>query len=340
MNNKSAPNLDKFEFRNLNQNVSIGTASDRYAGWIGQIYSENRYKGKITRRSKKLGNNTFIEEVLPVESVTEYFQHFSVLELDFTFYQLLLDKNNRPTRSYRVLETYGKYLSNGDNVILKVPQAVFARKLWRGGKFAVNPNYLNSDIFTRQFYEPSIIILGDFIKGFIFEQEYQAKRNQPSIEEFNGSLDRFLRSIPKDDRYHVEIRTESLLSNSFFSILQKHGVGQVLSHWTWLPPLFKQFDKSGRRFLNSDNQSIVRLLTPLAMRYEHAYTMAHPFNKLIDGMISSQMIDDSVELMFEAVDKGVDINVLVNNRAGGNAPIIAQIICGNFLEKHNISERG
>jgi hypothetical protein len=34
----------------------------------------------------------------------------------------------------------------------------------------------------------------------------------------------------------------------------------------------------------------------------------------------------------------VNINVLVNNRAAGNAPVIAQIICEKFLEKHNISE--
>jgi uncharacterized protein YecE (DUF72 family) len=303
MNNKRAPNFSKFEFRNLYRNVSIGTASDRYAGWIGQIYSKKRYKGKITRRSKKLGNNTFIEEVLPVESVTEYFHHFSVLELDFTFYQLLLDKNYRPTQSYRVLETYKKYLCESDKVIIKVPQAVFAIKVWRGGKFAVNPDYLNADIFTRQFYEPSIDILGDSIKGFIFEQEYQVKRNRPSIKEFNDSLDRFLSSIPKDDRYHIEIRTESMLSNSYFSILQEHGIGQVISHWTWLPTVLKQFDKSGRRFFNSGNQSIVRLLTPLGMRYEDSYTMAHPFNKFIDGMISQQMIDETADLMLDAIDK-------------------------------------
>jgi uncharacterized protein YecE (DUF72 family) len=339
MNNKRTPNLEKFEFRNLYRNVSIGTASDRYAGWIGQIYSEKRYIGKITRRSKKLGNNNFIEEVLPVESVMEYFQHFSVLELDFTFYQLLLDKNNRPTQSYRVLETYKKYLCDGDKVIIKVPQAVFAIKVWRGGKFAVNPDYLNSDIFTHQFYEPSIDILGNSIKGFILEQEYQTKRNRPPIKEFNESLDRFLSSIPEDDRYHIEIRTESLLSNSYFSILQEHGIGQVISHWTWLPTVLKQFDKSGRRFFNSGNQSIVRLLTPLGMRYEDTYTMAHPFNKFIDGMISQQMIDETVDLMLDAIDKGVNINVLINNRAGGNAPIIAQIISERFLEKHNITER-
>jgi uncharacterized protein YecE (DUF72 family) len=31
---------------------------------------------------------TFIEEVLPVDSVQEYFEHFPVLEIDFTFYRV------------------------------------------------------------------------------------------------------------------------------------------------------------------------------------------------------------------------------------------------------------
>jgi len=338
MKSNSASNSEKFQFRDLDQNVSIGTASDRYAGWIGQIYSDNRYKGKTTKRSKKLGNNTFIEEVLPVESVTEYFQHFSVLELDFTFYRLLLDKNERPTQSYRVLETYRKYLCDGDHVILKVPQVVFARRLRRGGKFSENPDYLNPDIFKRQFYEPSLHLFGNLITGFIFEQEYQAKQNRPSTKEFTESLDGFLKRIPKDDRYHIEVRTDSFLLRPYFTILQRHGVGQVLSHWTWLPSLLKQFKKSGLKFMNSGRQCIIRLMTPIGKRYDDAYAMTHPFNSMIDGMMSSRMIDETVELMLEAIDKGIHINVLINNRAGGNAPIIAQIIAERFLENHPIHE--
>jgi len=76
--------IEKFQFRNLHSKISIGTASDRYAGWIGQIYSKDRYENKIKSRSKKLAGGSFQEDVLPVESVEEYFQHFSFLEVDFT----------------------------------------------------------------------------------------------------------------------------------------------------------------------------------------------------------------------------------------------------------------
>lgn len=45
--------VEKFHFRGLPQNILIGTASDRYAGWIGQIYTPGRYEKGITRRSLK-----------------------------------------------------------------------------------------------------------------------------------------------------------------------------------------------------------------------------------------------------------------------------------------------
>ena len=82
-----AADLEHFHFRHLHPQVKMGTASDRYAGWLGQIYTEERYQGRIGQRTKVVGEHTFTEEVLPVDSVAEYFEHFPVLEIDFTFYR-------------------------------------------------------------------------------------------------------------------------------------------------------------------------------------------------------------------------------------------------------------
>ncbi|MFZ2089598.1 MAG: hypothetical protein WAU47_13585, partial [Desulfobaccales bacterium] len=81
--------IKKFLFRHLHPQVRMGTASDRYAGWQGQIYTGDRYQGRIKPRPKVVGEHTFTEEVLPVDSVAEYFEHFPVLEIDFTFYRPL-----------------------------------------------------------------------------------------------------------------------------------------------------------------------------------------------------------------------------------------------------------
>lgn len=333
MNSQQSKAIDEFRFRDLHPGILIGTASDRYAGWIGQIYSEAPYKNRITKRAKKVAKESFKENVLPVDSVEEYFQHFSVLELDFTFYSPLLDQALKPTRNLHVLRTYRKYLKQGDQVILKVPQVVFAQRLWRGGKFIENPGYLNPDIFIRQFYEPVQELLGDLVKGFIFEQEYQPKKNRGSQEEYAKKLDEFLTQLPKDDRYHMEVRTEYYLSTGYFEVLRKHGIGQVLSHWTWLPPLRKQFAKGGTTFLNAGNQLIIRLMTPLRMRYEQAYAKAHPFDNMVEGMMSHHMVEETTDLMLEAIKQGAETIVIINNRAGGNAPMIAQKVSGEFLRR-------
>jgi hypothetical protein len=76
--------MKNFNFLSLHPQILIGTASDRYAGWLGQIYSHDRYRGRITKRTKIIAGKSFIEEVLPVDSVEEYFEHFPV------YYQNLL----------------------------------------------------------------------------------------------------------------------------------------------------------------------------------------------------------------------------------------------------------
>ncbi len=313
-----------FLFRDLDTNILIGTASDRYDGWIGQIYSEGRYEKGITRRSHKVGNKTFNEETLPVESVAEYFEHFPLLEIDYTFYRLLLERDGKPTQNFHVLKNYRQHMKEGDLLLLKVPQVIIARKLRRGGGFAENDTYLNAGIFTKQFYEPAKEILGPSLHGFIFEQEYHVKNDRIPVAKLAQDLDEFFSKIPRDTRYHIELRTEAYLVDPVFEVLKKHGVGLVFSHWTWLPPLRKQFAKVKGEFFNSGKQAVIRLITPLRMSYEESYAKAFPFDKMVSGMLDPEMIEDTIGITNEAINDRVQVNFIINNRAGGNAPLIAQ----------------
>jgi len=131
----------------------------------------------------------------------------------------------------------------------------------------------------------------------------------------------------------IKRRTISLpvLCPELFHVLEYHGIGQVLSHWTWLPSLRRQFNLSGKRFFNASGDMIIRLMTPRGMRYEDAYAKAHPFDKLIDGMLQGSMVRDTVELAREAIDQGIRPNIIINNRAGGNAPLIAQKVASSLI---------
>jgi hypothetical protein len=177
-------------------------------------------------------------------------------------------------------------------------------------------------MFRRRFFEPAQEILDPMLRGLIFEQEYQRQKECVAPEEM--ALDAFFGAIPPDRRYHVEFRTDSYLCPAVFEVLARHGVGQVLSHWTWLPPLRTQFAKSGKEVLNSGGRCVVRLMTPRRVRYEDAYAQAHPFSALVEGMLDPKMMEETAELMRTVVSRGVEIVVIVNNRAGGNAPLIAR----------------
>jgi hypothetical protein len=150
------------------------------------------------------------------------------------------------------------------------------------------------------------------------------------------SLDAFFKAVPEDKRYHVELRTDAYLADPVFDVLEKHGVGLVYSHWTWLPPLSKQLSKTRERFFNSGGDCITRLMTPLRMSYEDSYAKAFPFDKMVEGMMNPEMIDDAIEIIREGIRQRKRMSLIINNKARGNAPIITRQIAKRLQEGINI----
>lgn len=321
-----------YRFRDIHPSIFIGTTSDRYAGWIGRVYTAGRYENRIMTRTKTLLGRTFTEEVLPVESVSEYFSHFPLLEIDFTFYRPLLDEKGEPTSNYRVLETYARYINPSDRLILKVPQGVTARKIRRGKQFIDNPDYLNPDLFTRRFYEPLIELCGPSLRGFIFEQEYARKSEGGDAASLGSELDRFFSEIPEDNRYHFEVRTARFLDDPLFGVLNARGVGLVYSHWTWLPRLTEQRDKAQNKVKNKAGVQVIRLLTPRGKNYAQTYIDTFPFDRMVEGRLREDMIEDVVEVIQGVVRRGGPLFLLINNRFGGNAPDTARILMERVLK--------
>ena len=322
--------LSDYFFRDIHPKVNFGTASDRYAGWIGQIYHK---KYKVTSRTKTLGKQKFTERVIEVKSVEEYFKHFNFLEIDFTFYNTLLNENGEPTPTFHVLSYYNNHIPNDGSVVLKVPQMICARKTYQreNGKsvFKKNDLYHNPELFARQFYEPACEILGEKLGAMIFEYEYQRKDDCP-IPELN-ILDQqdFFDHIPNDSRYHIEERTDRLKTPEYFEFLSDNNIGNVFSHWTYLPTLNKQFIQAGNFIVK--NEAIIRLLTPREMNYQQTYSRYQPFDKLLEEF--PEMYQETVQLILEAIDREISVYVVVNNRIGGNAPEITRKIA-DLLQKN------
>jgi hypothetical protein len=60
---------------------------------------------------------------------------------------------------------------------------------------------------------------------------------------------------------------------------------------------------------------------------------AFPLDRVVEGMLRPEMVLETVDIMSQAVNQEVLVNVIINNRAGGNAPLIAQKIARKFLER-------
>ena len=162
-----------YRFHDVHPHARFGTASDRYAGWLGQIYPDAAYAGRVKSRTRTLGGQKFEERTLPVDSVQDYFDHFGVLELDFTFYRPLRDEDGEPTHNFFVLQQYAEHAPDDATFLLKAPQEFFARTLRRsrGGKvfYEDNPTFLDAEGYVRQFHEPAVEILGERLAGILFE---------------------------------------------------------------------------------------------------------------------------------------------------------------------------
>ena len=52
----------------------------------------------------------------------------------------------------------------------------------------------------------------------------------------------------------------------------------------------------------------------------------------MEGILDPQMIEDTVQLIREAIRRKKRIAIMINNRAGGTGPLIAQQIAKNFLD--------
>lgn len=329
--------VDQYDFRQVHPHVRFGTASDRYAAWIGQIYPADRYALHISSRKRTLQGRTFEERQVPIASVREYFDHFSTLELDFTFYRPLLEENDEPSSNYFVLSNYADHAPSEASFFVKAPRKYFARQLRKGGDFHDNPDFLDAEAYVETFHEPALDILGDRLSGIIFQQEYQRVADSPPPDANIEALDAFFSSLPSSVQPHLELRSEHFLTNAYFDWLEDRGLGHVFSHWTWLPSIRNQWSMCGERFTAADGQVVSRLLTPRDMRYADAYAKAYPFDEpapeLSETKQAQDMVLDATALAYRAEAQNALLNVMANNRAWGNAPELARSIAHRILDE-------
>jgi uncharacterized protein YecE (DUF72 family) len=289
--------------------LKFGTSTWAYEGWQGLVYHKPYPKGRFKK-----------------DCLAEYAQYayrgqrlFHTVGLDQTFYR-------PPTPAQ--LTYYAAQLTSGFEVCSKVWEEITIPRYVGQERYGAkagqtNPRFLDPTLFRDQILAPYEQVFQEFTGPFIFE--FQRTGIEP--KEFLQRLDQFLGALPPDYAYAVEVRNERILGPAYYDVLQRHEAGHVYNHWTYMPPLAEQHRRLASRF--SAPFVLLRLLTPMRMKYEDAVTLAEPYNRIVRALPT--MRTDTVKLIRQAVGEGRRVYVLVNNRAEGCAPLTVQAIVDEFL---------
>jgi len=297
-----------FDRQRLNRKLSeladrailIGTSSWKYEGWIGQIYSHDRYSVR----------GRFSKKRFEAECLAEYAATFPIVCGDFSFYQF-------PSEPYwkRLFHSAPPSL----RYAFKAPEEVTVRMFPLHPRYGPragedNPSFLNAALFRAAFldllepYRQRIAVL-------IFEFGSFSKTVFRDAAEFATALDAFLADLPLTFRYAVEIRNQDFLREEYFACLRGHGVAHVFNAWTRMPDMS---DQMGLPDVYTADFTVARALLRRGRPYEEAVERFSPYMELRDPNPETRQALRN--LISRARERNEPSYIFVNNRLEGNAP--------------------
>jgi uncharacterized protein YecE (DUF72 family) len=283
--------------------VYFGTSSWKYPGWLGGVYTRDRYiwRGRFsTTRFERL-------------CLSEYAETFKTVCVDAAYYTFPTEHGVRELDA-RVPDDFRFAFKVTGDITLKRFPGLDRFGPRAGGE---NANFLNADLFADAFLAPCAV-LGAKLGLMIFEFSRFGPEEFRRGREFVEQLDQFLARLPAGWRYGVEIRNATFLHPEYFETLARHGVAHVFNSWTDMPPVNEQIRLS--EALPSAPFTAARFLLRPGRRYAEAVQRFSPYDRLQDPY--SEGVEAGVRLARqERQDKGQRPTFLyVNNRFEGNAP--------------------
>jgi uncharacterized protein YecE (DUF72 family) len=288
------------------QGIYLGTSSWKYAGWLGSIYSPERYtvRAKISQRK------------FETECLAEYALTFPTVCGDFAFYQF-------PSPDYwqRLVEGVPESLLFG----FKVPEEITVAR-WPGharyGPRAgqENEGFLSNELFKDLFVR-RLERYADRVGVLIFEFGTFAKSTFPTLDDFVARLDPFLEALPGGFQYSVEIRNPEYLKPAYFDLLARHNVAHVLNAWTRMPELGRQVEMPG---VFSADFTVVRALLSKGRTYENAVRDLEPYELVREPDQPAR--DAMQEIARRSLQRKKPAFLFVNNRLEGNAPTTIEAV--------------
>jgi len=288
--------------------IFIGTSSWKYEGWIGQIYTHDRY----------LSRGRFSQKRFQAECLAEYAATFPIVCGDFSFYQF-------PSEQY-----WQKLFSSAPASLkyaFKIPEEITVKMFPIHPRYGAragerNPSFLDALLLRNAFLD-LLQPYRDRIAALIFEFGSFGKQAYGNAAEFAAELDPFLAALPRHFRYAVETRNQDFLVSEYFACLHRNGVAHVFNAWTRMPEIGEQMQLPE---VYTADFTVVRALLRRGRPYEEAVAKFSPYKQVTDPNPGvRQALRD---LLVRAKLRHEPSYIFVNNRLEGNAPQTIEEVVG------------
>lgn len=154
------------------------------------------------------------EGTKPADFLEYYSRHFNCVEIDSTFYRI-------PTA--KTVEQRRERTPTGFVFAAKAPQSITHQKV-----------LVDADDDLKQFLRV-MDLLGDKLGPVIWQFPYFARQRFRGLGFFIERLAPWLKKLPKNYQWVVEVRNKGWLSEKLYSILRRHGVALALIDHPWMP---------------------------------------------------------------------------------------------------------
>jgi uncharacterized protein YecE (DUF72 family) len=158
----------------------------------------------------------------PADYLSYYATKFNSVEIDSTFYR-------SPTKS--TVQGWASKTPPGFVLAAKIPQLITHEKV-----------LIDCEAEFKEFVQ-TMDLLGDKLGPLLFQFGYFNKKAFVGVNDFLARLRPFLKKLPKDHKFAVEIRNKNWLVPQFLEALRERGVALALIDQAWMPRPTEWFEK-------------------------------------------------------------------------------------------------
>jgi len=251
---------------------------------------DNLYLGTSSWSSGDWVGPFYPPALKPGQFIEAYARRFRAVEIDSTYYSI-------PARS--VVLGWKEKTPPGFIFTAKIPGVITHQKVLKDCQSEFTP------------FLSTMELLGDRLGPLLLQFPYFNRNAFSSREPFDRLLRPFLKALPKEFKFALEIRNKNWISWDFLELLRDHSVAFALVAQAWMPgidTLAKALD------LVTGDFCYARFIGDR----KEIESKTQKWDKLIEDKSTEMMV--WADELKKIVDKGVRTYAFFNNHYAGFAP--------------------